>query len=56
MVKTWKKVYFSLEDDKLCFYKHHQELEADDVIDLSKVTSVANRTYKYDERNFCKIS
>lgn len=54
MLKTWKKLYFTLEDDKLCFYKHHHELEASDVIDLSKVTSVANRTYnpkpKEDER------
>jgi hypothetical protein len=54
MMKTWKKVYFTLEDDKLCFYKHHRELEADDVIDLSKVTSVSNKTYnpkpKEDEK------
>lgn len=56
MLKTWKKLYFTLEDDKLCFYKHHHELEASDVIDLSKVTSVANRTYKYAKKRFTFVT
>lgn len=47
MMKTWKRSYFCLEDDKLVFYKSHQELEASDIIDLSKVTSVSNKPYKY---------
>lgn len=47
MLKTWKRSYFCLEDDKLVFYKSPQELEASDIIDLSKVTSVSNKPYKY---------
>jgi len=46
MLKTWKRIYYSLEDDKLCFYKDHEELEASELIDLSRVTSVQHKTYK----------
>lgn len=46
MVKSWKRYFFSLEDDKLCFYKDHNELEASDILDLSKASSVVHKTYK----------
>ena len=52
MLKTWKKFFFSLEDDKLCFYKDTHELEASDVIDLSKVTSVTNKPYRCEDKFF----
>ena len=46
MLKTWRKMYYNLEDDKLCFYRDHQELEASELIDLSRVSSVVHKTYK----------